>query len=341
MFYPTRLEVSAPETAHPGIPITLKGLVSSSGDTTDRTIRVFLDDNQLAEETARDNFTIEITVPPHTPLGKHNLAVVVLPRKRYAGVSKQLDIDISKLSLQADIQLSQPVILTRSLEINGKIFHDSTPIPNARVNLNFRRTSVTTQTVNDGSFMASVDTSLDLSLAGFQELTLTIAAIEPWYAPLQLKTRVFTINPLNTGLLFFILLSVGLLARKSSRTRTVVMRDEKLAARSLSQVPVTTAPLLKVKPLLTDIKGRISSAYTNSLGIIENKTGIVMSPHITLREYLQAVTPLLATAVSAFTELTAIAEVALYSAHRLEGNTAGKAEQLTAIITEELHSEPA
>lgn len=119
------------------------------------------------------------------------------------------------------------------------------------------------------------------------------------------------------------------------------MRDEKLAAQSLSQVPVTTAPLLKVKPMLTDIKGRISSAYTNSLGIIENKTGIVMSPHITLREYLKATTPLLATAVSAFTELTAIAEVALYSAHSLEENTAGKAEQLTAIITEELHSESA
>jgi len=340
-FYPTRLEVSTPETAHPGLPITINGRVSSTGDITDRTIRVFLDDNQFIEETTRDNFSLELTVPPHTPLGKHNLTVIVLPRGRYADVSKQLAIDISKLPLQADIQLPQPLIITRSLEISGRIFHDSTPIQNARVNLNFRQTSATTHTANDGSFIASIDTPLDLSLAGSQELTVTIAAIEPWYAPLQLKIRVFTINPLNTGLLFFILLSVGLLVYRGSRTRPAAVREEKLAAQSVSQVPITTAPLPKAKPAPTGIKGRISSAYMSSLGVIENKTGIAMSPHSTLREYLQATTPLLSTAVKAFAELTAIAEVALYSAHRLRKDMASKAEQLTAIITEELNSESA
>ena len=340
-FYSTRLEVSAPEAAHPGLPVTINGRVSSTGDTTDRTIRVFLDDNQLIEETTRDNFSLEFTVPPHTPPGKHNLTVIALPRERYADVSRQFDIDISRLPLQADIQLSQPVIITRSLEISGKIFHDSTPIQSARVNLNFRQTSVTTHTANDGSFIASIDTSLDLSLAGSQELTLTIAAIEPWYAPLQLKMRVFTINPLNTGLLFFILLSVGLLVYKGSRTRPAAVREEKLAAQSVSQAPIATAPLPKAKPAPTGIKGRISSAYMSSLGVIENKTGIVMSPHSTLREYLKTTAPLLSTAARAFTELTTIAEVALYSAHSLGEDTASKAEQLTAIITEELHSESA
>ena len=119
------------------------------------------------------------------------------------------------------------------------------------------------------------------------------------------------------------------------------MRKEKLAAQSLPQIPATTLPLPAAKPVLTGIKGRILSAYTSSLDVIENKTGIAMSPHITLREYLQTTTPLLSTAAKAFTELTTIAQVALYSAHSLGEDTAGKAEQLNATITEELHSESA
>jgi len=60
-----------------------------------------------------------------------------------------------------------------------------------------------------------------------------------------------------------------------------------------------------------------------------------------LREFLKATTPRLPRALESFIELTTIGEIALYSAHRLDGNTAARAELLAGIIKEELHGEAA
>jgi hypothetical protein len=64
-----------------------------------------------------------------------------------------------------------------------------------------------------------------------------------------------------------------------------------------------------------------------------------MTAPTTLREFLKGTTPRLATAIKPFTELTTIAEGALYSSHHLDDEIATKAEQLAPIIKEELHGE--
>ena len=98
------------------------------------------------------------------------------------------------------------------------------------------------------------------------------------------------------------------------------------------------APAPRPKYKLTGIKGRILSVYLNGLGAVERVTSIPMTPHTTLREFLKAATPQLTTAIKPFAELTAIAEMALYSSHKLDENTAARAELLAGIIKEELHS---
>ncbi len=102
--------------------------------------------------------------------------------------------------------------------------------------------------------------------------------------------------------------------------------------------PPTIAPPPKPKYEFTGIKGRILSAYLDGLEAVEKVTGIPIAPHATLREFLNAATPRLPMATKPFTELTTIAEIALYSAHRLDENTATRAEQLAAITKEELHN---
>jgi len=61
-------------------------------------------------------------------------------------------------------------------------------------------------------------------------------------------------------------------------------------------------------------------------------------PHTTFREYVSTTSPLLPTAIKPFMELTAIAENALYSSHKLDETTVAKAEQLAGTIKEELHN---
>ena len=74
------------------------------------------------------------------------------------------------------------------------------------------------------------------------------------------------------------------------------------------------------------------------LDAVERVTSVPMVQHVTLREFLNTVSSQLPAASKPFTELTTIAETALYSTHRLDEEIATRAEQLAVAIKEELHS---
>jgi len=363
-YYPTSLKFSAPEVAHPGLPITVSGQVSSTGSDVSRTIKILLDNTQLAEERIQGKFSLEITPPEQTTTGKHSLTVVATSQGRYSGTSRSLSIDISRIPLQADIQLPKIIIMPKPIQASGKVFHNLSPVSDAQVNLAFRQSSIMTKTATDGSFTAvvkppqlsmlttsssnffyatttTIELPFDLSLVGSQKLTMTIQPIEPWYAPIQIETWTFVINPANTGLMLVIFFSFGLLVYNRVRARALRPREERLVPQPPIQelFPATLPP--RPKYGLADIKGRILSAYLGGLEAVEKKTGISMAAHTTLREFLNMATPQLPSVAKPFIELTTITEAALYSAHRLDEDTANKAEQLAATIKEELFNEPA
>jgi hypothetical protein len=70
---------------------------------------------------------------------------------------------------------------------------------------------------------------------------------------------------------------------------------------------------------------------------VEKITGVNMSPHITLREFLKMVSLLAPTAINQFAELTDMAEVTLYSNTRSREEAAVRAEKLATLINRELH----
>ena len=338
-FYSTLLEVSAPETGHLGLPITINGRISSTDGTVDRIIKVLFDNTQLAEKTVRGQFNVEITPPPQQiSMGEHSLTVVATPQRRYSGASKSLTINISRLSMQADIQLPQLILVPKPIQVSGKVYHSLSPIQDAEVSLVFRGSTTIVRTSTDGSFSTTIEAPLDLSLIGPQELTITVEPVEPWYAPLQIKRWIFTINPATIGLMLISFTFLGVLVFTRVRARLVRPREEVVIPEAVVREPPTIAPSPRPKYEFTGIKGRILSAYLNGLEAIQKVTSITMAPHATLREFLKAATSQLPTAIKPFTELTTIAEITLYSAHELDEDIAARAEQLTAIIKEELHS---
>jgi len=337
-YYPTLLQVSAPETACPGLPITVSGQVSSTGGAVDRTIKVLLDDTRLALETIQGQFSLQVTLPQQISTGIHSLTVVATPQGHYSGASKSLSINISTLPIQTDIQAPLLIVIPKSIQISGKVYYGLTPIQDARVSLKFRHSSTTVKTSTDGNFTTTIEAPLDLSLAGPQELAITIEPVEPWYASLQIKRGILTINPANIGLMLALFISLGLVVFSRVRARPVRPREEMVIPEVKPREPPTIAPPPRPKYEFTGIKGRILSAYLDGLEAVERVTSIPMAPHTTLREFLNAVTPRLLTAIKPFTELTTIAENALYSAHKLDPNTAARAEQLAANIKQELHS---
>ena len=337
-YYPTLLEVSAPETAYPGLSFTISGQVSSTDGIIDRTIKVLLDNTQLAEEIIRGQFSLPITLPPQISTGEHSLTVVATPQGHYSGASTSLTINISRIPIQMDIQAPQLIVIPKAIQISGKVYHSLGSLQDARLSLTFRDSSTIVKTATDGSFIATIEAPLDLSLVGPQGLTITITPVEPWYAPLQIKRWIFTVNPATIGVMLVAFISLGLLIFTRVRARPVRPREEIAIAEVKPREPPTVAPPPRPKYELTGIKGRILSAYLDGLEAVAKVTGTPMAPHTTLRELLNAAISQLPAAIKPFTELTTIAEIALYSAHRLDENTATRAEQLAAITKEGLYS---
>jgi hypothetical protein len=340
-FYLTLLEASAPETAHPGLPITISGHVSSTDEPVDRIIKVLLDNTQLAEEITEGQFSLQIALPPQIPTGEHNLTVVAAPQERYSGASMSLSINISRLPIQADIKVPPLMVIPRPLQISGKVYHNLDPIQDARLSLTFRDLSTTVKTASDGSFTTTINVPLDLLLVGPQELIVTIEPVEPWHNSLQIEKRIFTINPANIGLILVAVISLGPLVLSRVRTRPPSRREKMVTPEARRREPPAVAPPPRLKHQLTGIKGRILSAYLDGLEAVEKVTSIPLAPHTSLREFVNAATSQLPTAIKPFTELTTKAEIALYSAHTLDEDTAIRAEQLATTIKQELRSETA
>lgn len=83
---------------------------------------------------------------------------------------------------------------------------------------------------------------------------------------------------------------------------------------------------MRLKANLVGVKGRIISAYLDGLEALGGN-GVTMTPPTTLSEFLEG---LPTDARRPFTELTSLAEIALYSTHKLNEDTAAKAERLAA-----------
>ena len=333
-YHPTSLELSAPETACPGRPFTISGQVNSTGGNIDRTMIILLDDTQLAEKTVAGQFSLEIIPPEPVATGRHNLTVSVTPQGRYAGVSETRTIEISRLPIYIDTQTPTLVIMPQPFRISGRVYHELGPVPDARVSLNFKNSSITAVTSPDGIFTLSMKAPLDLSFAGPQEIMIDVQPPEPWYTSLQVNKQLFTINPLSIELILVALLAMWILADIGipirRREKTGIPQPE------LIQVPVMTPPP-ESRPRLTGIKLRIISAYRGGLEAVEKISGISMTPRITLREFLKMATLLLPTNIKQFAELTSIAEITLYSDCSPHEDTATQAEHLAATIREELH----
>jgi hypothetical protein len=332
VFYTTRLEISTTQAVHPGLPFTISGQVISGDSNIDRTIHVLLDDSRLAEEIVSGQFSLEVTAPEQAPPGNHSLTVAVVPYERYAGVSETRSINISILPVYIDAETPSLILLPKSIRIDGTVNYEGGPVPDASVSLTLNNSSSTVRTSHDGSFTALLKAPIDLSFIGQKEMTIDVEPLEPWATNLKVERQLTAVNPLTTGLILVILVALTLLVFRRSQTA----HEQKGGPLTETIELPALIPLKVSRPRLTGIKGRILSAYWGGLEAIEKMCGTPMAPHITLREFLRMIKALMPKITGQFTELTTIAENALYSGYRQHKDTAAAAEQLAEDIKEEL-----
>jgi len=337
-YYPTHLEVSVPETACPGLPVTISGEISPADGDVSRAVKVLLGSTQLAEEAVRGRFSLEVTPPRQISTGIHCLTLVVAPHGHYAGVSKRLPINISGKQIRTEIQMPLVIVLPERVQIKGMVYGEGAPVEDAIVSLAYRGSTTVVRTAGDGSFSAMIEMPSDLSLAGPQELSISVEPVEPWYASLEIEREVFAINPAATGLMLAVFLSLGLLLFSRVRTNRPRLREEMVISEGGLREPPAVTPSPRPESEFTGIRGRMLASYLGGLEAVEKATGISMEPHDTLREFLSITLSRLPAAAEPFRELTTAAEVALYSAREPSGDMAARAEQLAATIKEGLGS---
>jgi hypothetical protein len=333
MFYPTRLEITVPGIAYPGIPFNIEGEVISGENDIERTVAIDLDGVLIAETTASGRFSMEISLPDDVSPGQHYLTATVPARERYIGVFEQRGITVSLIPLKIDMQTPNLIILPRSIQFSGYVGYEDGPISGAGINLVLNDVSTIATTAADGSFTAMLSVPLDLSFIGQRELTINVEPLEPWLGSLSVKRQAIVINPVFIGLTLVAAIALIIVALRRRRT---------VPEKSVPQEEVIRA-LVFVSPRVsavrfTGIKGRIISAYRAILVIIERITGVRMTPEKTLREFLAAVTKLLPGITPQLTELTVMTETALYSDHKPSRETASTAEDITEDIKKELES---
>ena len=337
MFYETMLEVTAPDEAHPGLPIMVNGEVTSEGEISlgERKVKVLLDGGLLAEvETGpRGLFEIKITLSPQTSVGKRTLTIIVEPKGVYAGASQDRALNIMKITSEINIHAPLFILLPARMNIEGNARSSFGPLGQATVTLQLREASAIVKTSKDGGFNATIDMPLNLVLAGFQELKVMVEPAEPWHASAQAEASIFVINPANIGLTSAAFISFGaMLYTRLMRAKPRRGQAEIPEIPPPLEEPIATAPPLKPEIKFEGAKGGVLGAYVKAMKIVERAADTSMRPHITLREFLQMTTPKLNGALEPFTKLTILAERTLYSPYMPAMDEVTKTEELALSI---------
>lgn len=338
-FYSSQFEVTAPPEIQPGYAFSVAGGITSDGGITSRILTVYLDGVLLFEGTVSNgDFEFELMPPVDLAFGSHNLSFSVAAFGRYADVSKTINVEASKLVPEVEIKSSSLVFLPGSIAINGNVYSDNVPLSGAEVKLVYGDEEFTSITSVNGRFAFVVELDFGLMIFGLRQVAITVEPLELWYAPFESEVSVAVINPAYIGLMAVAFISGGVLYRRRSKPNQSLNSKRFSVIKGARPAPVSFSARQSPEYAISGVSGRVLAAYLKAMGAVEKTTGIIMTPDVTLREYLAKVEPSLSAAKEPFIELNTMAEAIMYSTYRPDINEAFKAELLATAVRKGLGS---
>jgi hypothetical protein len=336
LFHSTDVTMDVPDVIYPGLVVEIGGEVVSQGNSVGREVNVLLDGQPLFEAITDDcgSFRQQATLTGETRAGVHSLSVSVAPENesRSAGASSDSTLNVVKVTPEVLIYAPKFVLLPRTVEAGGELpfpfslrgrvelrgeLRSPLPMQGAALTLEMAGVSTTART-DGGNFKLGMDLPLDFSLVGLEELKLGLVPAESWHLSAERRATVFVVNLVYLGIVVMALvLAVVMLAIRVSHIAKRTARSPlyREAPQSLAAVPESSLPAIRAEPV--DSKGLILQAYYEAAAGVQRLAGRLLTPQVTLREFLAQVGPALGWLAEAFTRLTGLAERALYSHHRL------------------------
>jgi hypothetical protein len=352
VYYPTEINISSPGEVYTGFPFTISGTFTGTSDGTYRSVAVSIGTTKIAEQEVPDRFSIDITVPETIASGEHDLTVSVKPAQQYAGVVIKQNLTVLRPGFFSDVQSPSLTLLPDSIEISGRIYNEAGPVADAIVHIKINNLTGTTRTSQDGFFTGIIristmpdaeplasnpfyfiiagDSTYNVSPIGSQQIEIMIESPASQELISTATKQLITINPVTGGPILAIILYLGFLIYRWYRVRN---RQSMFEDRRESEAPATVVGARRPDYKLTGIRHRIFSAYRKGLRAVEKSTGVIMEPSLTLREYLglAAIPPVY---YQQFSELTSLAESALYAGLNPTEGSAALAEEYANGIQE-------
>lgn len=338
MFYPTEIEIEAPDEAYPALTAVISGQLSWDGDESavERDVKMFLDGGlQATLRVGKGSFEAEVTPEPGISVGEHTLTVAVEPSGRYAGVSRDTTLSIVRISPEVDVDAPSFTVIPRKVYVSGTV-RSRFDLEGAMVSVKLRGASAEVETSEGGEFSASLSMGLNLVFVGVEDLVVRVEPAEPWHSPVEVKVRVFVLNLTNVGLTFAAAVGMGVLLVVKRRGRPGPEEWPSPETLLVAESPAKETAAARPGERYEGVKGTLLEAYVRAAAVVEEATGVRMEPHVTLREFLREATLGMHGAVEAFARLTALAERALYSSHAPEAELAAEAEKLAVEVEEVL-----
>src|SRR5208283_3049708 len=162
-------------------------------------------------------------------------------------------------------------------------------------------------------------------------LNVTIQPQEPGQSSTQKQTNILVLN--TAGLAVALASSLSVIGVAYTRfIKNKPRKEPKITLQAGSSPLLAQASEIKLTSSfqisLAEPKGKLLDIYKKAALTVQKTTGIWTTPEMTLNEFLQEAQPKLRNAASQFSELTRLAERALYSIHVPEEQDLLKAEIL-------------
>lgn len=311
--YQTMITLSAPATAYPGRVFTVTGNVSEQAPvpSAGRLLSLRLDGAALAE-LPLGSFRREIAFPPGALPGARIITASVPAQGRYLGATVQRNIVVTRAAPDLSVDLPRYAVAPGRIVMRGATRSALGPAGQAGVEVRIGRTAGQATTSETGGFVLTLDLPSSVSLTGPQRLTLRLLPREPWHAGVDREFDLFVINLVNAGAVALLLSAAGAagLAYTRGRRRQTAERLGPAIEAGPGRAATPTPPA--AVRLAPGLREQIIEIYLDALGQVRAVTGLDMGPAVTMREFARGVRPKIPG--GSFAEITALAEVALYSA---------------------------
>jgi hypothetical protein len=326
-YYSAKLDLSVKGQAYPAKSLALYGTLKyeDSPVINNRLLNIYLDDSFNNEVITGTYFETPINIPAEIALGNHTIIASSAANGRYAPLIAFLSINVSQAQTYLDLSLPGLSLIPGTINVSGDLYSELGPLNNAVITLDMNRKVTQSQSSIGGTFTGSINKGMELSLLGYQQVTIYIQPSEPWNAPLETTRDIYIINFANIGIILVVLVITSVILRVKTGGRHRIYR--KLSTGLIEDILPEPISLTKTKigkdTVILWNKREKSGLYTHiidwyirALKVVAEITSLVLQPHQTIREYAEQTGPKLGLIQKVFNEFTRYIEKLLYSGYK-------------------------